>query len=1204
GSGGFGEVWKCEAPGGILKAIKFVYGNLNSDDLDGARAEQEQQALERVKVVRHPFVLSMDRIEVVGGELAIVMELADKSLHDLLEEFKAAGQPGIPRQDVIRYLLDAAEGLDHLIDKHQLQHLDVKPRNLFLIGDRVKVADFGLAKNVERASTSGLAGGLSPFYAAPEAFAGKISKQSDQYSLAIVYCELISGRRPFAAKNIRQLAVAHMSEPPDLSMVPPADKPIVAKALAKEPTKRFSSCAAFIRALAPTVVQTDATVDLDSEEADLGVLPPQSEEDAGPATAEIDVSALSGIPATTDPQTEVHKKLATYRIDAPEASAVLPGEVVWDGDSAASLQKTILPPAPPSGRDGEIDLGAPTFGEVRPEVTATKLTRGVLRPTLFLGFGAFGLRALTELRCRLLDRFGDLGQIPAYRYLFVDTDGDTIDAASTGTPEIALSVSETFVLPLQPAIAYRRRMIDHLNMWLPKEKLHSIPRSLHPQGSRALGRLAFVDNFARLQSRLRRELQVATLPDSMDLSVGHTGLSRGKTSPRVFVFASACGGSGGLLPDLGYSLRRLLRQLNYADATVTAYVYCGSPRDSASSRQEVTNAFATLTEINHFRQNDVTFEADYGPDGPAFSDPGAPFDATYLVTAKERTADSVRESVAHLVTYVTQDVASSLGPTLERFRKQAYGEQRQSFRSFGTYTSWFPRGLLLRVAARRAVAKLLDVWQATVVPKTATLIEKMTSQALADPGLRWEAIAEELNRQTMMPGVGCPVEATEAFLTQIETESAAPSVAADPGAWAALAYDKAKRWAGPGTGRELEALWKKSQFNKYLGQAAQQLGSQWDEYLAEQLRDLIRGPGNRLATAETGFRNAIAFCDQAIRVQWDAVERHYAGMKRLIEDFDAAKAGCQGGVKVFFGGTSRAIRHFVDTLKQFVRQRIAQDILEAGVQFFMTLRGRLEDRNRDLGFARQRIKHLRQILLQPMSSAVRYSGDQALTGLEIRDPFWEAVQGSATVRIVLPAGINDLEQSAEQFVHSLQPEHWLSLDQWLQAEALAPLGDLHLAATGGADVGNAFGRPLVEQAAVHLGTILPITDVAQVEFSMSAARNEKLEDKVGEYVTAAAPLVGGSRKGDTYLILPESEAGQSYTRAALRRDPDLSVIPVPNPIELTLLREQPFIGEAELEDLLSDAQAAYQETIGVPTLSPHARFDVGEWKPLYRLDID
>src|SRR6476469_4891011 len=81
GSGGFGEAWKCEAPGGIYKAVKFVFGNLNSSDIDAARAEQEMKALDRVKGIRYPFILQMDRIEAVNGELIFIMELADKSLH-------------------------------------------------------------------------------------------------------------------------------------------------------------------------------------------------------------------------------------------------------------------------------------------------------------------------------------------------------------------------------------------------------------------------------------------------------------------------------------------------------------------------------------------------------------------------------------------------------------------------------------------------------------------------------------------------------------------------------------------------------------------------------------------------------------------------------------------------------------------------------------------------------------------------------------------------------------------------------------------------------------------------------------------------------------------------------------------------------------------------------------------------------------------
>src|SRR4051812_355743 len=249
GTGGFGEVWKCVAPGGIYKAIKFVYGNLNALDGDDARALQEMKALERVKMVRHPFLLSIEQIQDVGGELLIVMELADKNLHETLVDYQDAGRPGIPRDVLLGFLDDAAVGLDHLIEKHNLQHLDVKPRNLFLVADRVKVADFGLVKQLERSSSSGLLGGVTPIYAAPVTFQNKISKHSDQYSLAVVYCELISGKRPFPGKNIRQLALQHMSEPPDLSMLPEVDRPIVGRALAKNPDERWSSCTAFVRAL-------------------------------------------------------------------------------------------------------------------------------------------------------------------------------------------------------------------------------------------------------------------------------------------------------------------------------------------------------------------------------------------------------------------------------------------------------------------------------------------------------------------------------------------------------------------------------------------------------------------------------------------------------------------------------------------------------------------------------------------------------------------------------------------------------------------------------------------------------------------------------------------------------------------------------------------------------------------------------------------
>jgi hypothetical protein len=60
GSGGYGEVWKATAPGGLTKAIKIVYGHMHD-----ARAEQELKALGRIKEVRHPFILSLERLRLL-----------------------------------------------------------------------------------------------------------------------------------------------------------------------------------------------------------------------------------------------------------------------------------------------------------------------------------------------------------------------------------------------------------------------------------------------------------------------------------------------------------------------------------------------------------------------------------------------------------------------------------------------------------------------------------------------------------------------------------------------------------------------------------------------------------------------------------------------------------------------------------------------------------------------------------------------------------------------------------------------------------------------------------------------------------------------------------------------------------------------------------------------------------------------------------
>jgi serine/threonine protein kinase len=247
GKGGFGEVWKCEAPGGLFKAIKFV-----SNENQSHAVTLEWEALKRVKLIRHPFILSLERVELLDGELLVIMELADHNLFSLHQAYRRRGHAGLPRELLLGFLLEAAEALDWMNFEHQLQHLDIKPHNLFIVSNHLKVADFGLVQQVGGgASESRRLGGVTPLYASPELLRGGFSRTSDQYSLAVVYQQMLTGDVPYWDENLYQLVLLHLTGEPRLASLFEADRRIVARALSRTPEDRFPSCLDFIQALLP-----------------------------------------------------------------------------------------------------------------------------------------------------------------------------------------------------------------------------------------------------------------------------------------------------------------------------------------------------------------------------------------------------------------------------------------------------------------------------------------------------------------------------------------------------------------------------------------------------------------------------------------------------------------------------------------------------------------------------------------------------------------------------------------------------------------------------------------------------------------------------------------------------------------------------------------------------------------------------------------
>ncbi|QJW95717.1 tubulin-like doman-containing protein [Frigoriglobus tundricola] len=584
GSGGFGEVWRCEAPGGIFKAVKIIHGDLRSKDSDLVRyAEQELKALKRVKQVRHPYLLALDRYDIVDGRLMIVMELADCNLWDRFRDCRDRGLIGIPRDELLQYMTEAAEVLDLFNDQFQLQHLDIKPQNLFMLHNHVKVADFGQVKDLQGLMAQ-VTGGITPVYAAPETFDGMITRFCDQYSLACVYQELLTGIRPFDGGSMSQLLMQHMNLPPNLEPCPSADRPALARALAKKPDDRWPNVSSFVRAIAsnPAGSGVHARVVVSSAEVET---PPRG----GSAS---------------------HAALNILVADLPPLAAA--------GDT------------PP--RSGE--FVSPVFTPAPPELTGP----GSLQPAVVIGLGQAGLRVLQRLRFDLGERFGPACMTPAVRALYIDTDPDMLEeAARDRSPDrlAPLAPDEVFPARLNRAAHYLKPRFNGRTLtegWFDPQLLYRLPRTPQTLGIRLFGRLAFLDHYRLLMGKVQAELEAALAADSILLTEARTGLRRRTNRPRVYVTGGLAGATGGgMFLDVAYAVRSRLKRMGY-DAPEIIGLFVVPPADATlTPPQLLGNTFAALTELNHFSRPDTVFTAHYDERNGFVKEKDAPFTRCYLL---------------------------------------------------------------------------------------------------------------------------------------------------------------------------------------------------------------------------------------------------------------------------------------------------------------------------------------------------------------------------------------------------------------------------------------------------------------------------------------------------------------------------------------------------------------------------------------------
>jgi eukaryotic-like serine/threonine-protein kinase len=904
GSGGYGEVWKCEAPGGLLKAIKIIFPDHESEQGKVQRSEQELTALRRVQAVRHPYLLSLERYDIVDGRLVIVTELADCNLWDRFTEYRQLRQAGIPRDDLLRYMLEAAEVLDLMNSQYQLQHLDIKPQNLFVVHDHVKVADFGLVRDLDGVKRAAMTG-ATPVYAAPETYEGLISPYCDQYSLAIVYQELLTGKRPFPATNVQQLITQHMQAPPDLNSLPPSDRPPVARALAKRPEDRHASCRDFVRGLMA---------------GGSAVTPPPS------GSLQTTVQALP----TVVPSPDAVLDPLPWPSNTPATAVLL--------QRAEEAQKAELEPAPcrsaPSEQQGD----------------------GVLFPSLVIGLGQLGGSVLQKVKAAITDRIGPMDRVPMMKLLFIDTDPESTLKAAEEESACPLAAEEIFSVRLNRPAHYlkpRRNGRSILETWFDPQILYRI-KAGNPltQGFRALGRLAFCDHYRALEQKLKSDLEAVTHPDSMDHAEMNSQLSMRTNRPRVYIVAGLGGGTGsGMFIDVAYAVRQQLRILGYDQPEVVGVFLLPAHSGPTARPQSVGNTFAALTELNHFSLPGVTYTANIDDQDLTLVDDGPPFSRFQLLPVRPpRTQTTDLPGVGKAAEYLWRDMITPFGRAADISRDELRAmpgvtpdPMVVAGQTFGIQTLSWPKRQLADGIARRLCRQILESW--------ASMETKHLLQPVADWAQK-QWLTEKLNPESMVgliqqAGDQAVGESAEKYLTDLAEPFAPRS------RWSRGAYDSASAFQALskavqllGAPGDIGTSRQPGRIEQALAARTESLMTECSDKVGKMAGCLVEQPEFRLAGAEVAVQSLIKLVEQVLqhfepqlRERSEHAERALPVVQSLIESDTRRKAGAE----------------IAEALKQFAISRYHFLLGRSVVSIYGALRDQLGDALKQIALCRSRL---------------------------------------------------------------------------------------------------------------------------------------------------------------------------------------------------------------------------------------------------------
>ena len=257
GTGGMANVYKAvvvaqngPVPAGTEVAVKVLRQELMHDPDLVRRFKNESKA---ISLLNHPNIVKVYDVSVSDNLQYIVMEYVDgMTLREYLNE--RGGK--LTSRETVHFISQILKALDHA-HRNGVVHRDIKPQNIMLLDNgQLRMMDFGIAR-VSRAENQLIGGKAmgSVHYISPEQAKGEeTDRKSDIYSVGVMMYEMLSGKLPFDADDVVEVALKQISDQPKSLQelnptIPHGLVEITEKAMAKLPANRYASAAEMLDAL-------------------------------------------------------------------------------------------------------------------------------------------------------------------------------------------------------------------------------------------------------------------------------------------------------------------------------------------------------------------------------------------------------------------------------------------------------------------------------------------------------------------------------------------------------------------------------------------------------------------------------------------------------------------------------------------------------------------------------------------------------------------------------------------------------------------------------------------------------------------------------------------------------------------------------------------------------------------------------------------